>query len=313
MKISRATLMQLAAEHLPMKRCILDYAAVLPPGLRTRLWHRAINAIVFRMNDRPDVVTSNLGIHRSLRCLISPTNPLAFGTPLLIDNEIGSMRLLRELLRYSDCLLDVGANAGMYSFYMRVKNARLPIFCFEPDTKLFRLLRSNIERNKLDIECLPIAMDAKSGPVTFFENLTDSSSGTIVPEDWSKHDLRPIQVPAVSFADFVTRHNLANVCAKVDVEGAEDRFWIGCKPEIDRLSYLLIELLAPAIKRGLPSAIMRESKFNAYYVNNYRLTPIPPDDADNHGRALSLNWLFCRETAAELRGKLARSPFRVLK
>jgi methyltransferase, FkbM family len=305
--------MQLAVERLPAKRHILNYAAMLPPGLRTWFWLRAINAIVTRMNDPPDVVTSNLGIHRSLRCSISPANPLAFGTPLLIDNEIGSIRLLRELLRYSDCFLDIGAHAGMYSFYMRVENVRLPIFCFEPDTKLFGLLRSNIERNKLEIECLPIAMDEKSGRVTFFQNLADSFSGTLVPEDWGRHDLKPIEVPAVSFADFVTTHNLANICAKVDVEGAEDRFWIGCKPEIDRLSYLLIELLAPAIKRGLPSAIMRESNFNAYYVNDYRLTPIPPDDTDNHGHALSLNWLFCRENAAELQGKLAGSPFRVFK
>jgi hypothetical protein len=88
------------------------------------------------MGDRPDAVTSNLGIHRSLRCSISPTNPLAFGTPLLMNNEIGSMLLLRKLLRYSDCFLDVGAHAGMYSFYMRVQGVQLPIF-LEPDPKLF--------------------------------------------------------------------------------------------------------------------------------------------------------------------------------
>jgi FkbM family methyltransferase len=261
------------------------------------------------MRDRPDVVTSNLGIHRSLRCSISPTNPLAFGTPLLMNNEIGSMLLLRKLLRYSDCFLDVGAHAGMYSFFMRVQGVRLPIFCFEPDPKLFDLLRANVERNRLEIECLPIAMDSRSGPVKFFQNLTDNSSGTIVPEDWSIHELKPIEVPAVSFADFVYEHNFTNVCAKVDVEGAEDRFWIGCKPEIDRLGYLLIELLAPSIKRGLPSTIMRESNFNAYYINDYRLTPIPPNDTDNHGHALSLNWLFCRETVAELQTKLADTPF----
>ena len=153
-------------------------------------------------------------------------------------------------------------------------------------------------------------MADKSGKAIFFQNETDDSSGTLVQDDWLQHTLKPIEVDKISFGEFVSKYHLSNVCAKVDVEGAEESFFVGARSSLDRLNYLIIEILGPAVQRGLPSKVISGCNFEAYYINDYNLEYSPSGSFAYV--APFYNWLFCRESPTTLRTKLAGTSFRIV-
>lgn len=289
---------------LPLKAAIVRNAAHLPPALRSKLGVRLLRVVAASCSSLPAELRTNLGISSNLSVTVASSKAeLIFGAPKLHVAERASLELALQLFNYSDCFLDVGANIGLFLFYLRCNaGSKKPIYFFEPDPDLFSALKSNINANKLDsVTGYQWAMSVVSGQTTFFTNKTDNSSGSLVKEDWSNHTLEPIEVQTTSFSDFVHERRLRGICAKVDVEGAEEAFFEGAKSALDRLSYLIIEILGPAVRRKLPTRIIRAG-FQAYYINDFTLeytqsgdfTYVPP----------FYNWLFCREAPTELRGKL---------
>jgi FkbM family methyltransferase len=273
---------------------------------------RFLSAVATRAG-RPVDLDTNLGVDRRLRLRIASSKPsLVFGKPQLFLGERSSLDLALTLVRKSMCFLDVGAHVGLYVFYLRSRDiSSRPIYFFEPDPMLFARLQENVARNGFDhVKGFQVAMAENTGKTTFFRNKTDDSSGTLVKQGWSQHVLEPIEVDRISFGDFVTRHGLEHVCAKVDVEGAEELFLEGAKSDLDRLDYLVIEILGPAVGRGLPLRIMQEGNYQAYYINDYDLEHSP---AGKYTYAAPFyNWLFCRESPAKLRKLLQRTRFRVI-
>ena len=298
---------------LPLKASLLYYAAQLPSALRSKLSIRVLSAINRRTLDRPPLSRTNLGIHSQVDCLIpNQHSELLFGAPRFWTGERSTLALSDALLDHCACYLDVGSNLGIYPLYLCSRGHRAkPIFCFEPDPELVELLRVNIKENGLaNVAVQDVAVSRASGKVRFFANLSDKLSGTLVPDNWTAHTLaKPIEIPSVALSDFVANHRLNAVCAKIDVEGAEDQVWEGLVPSLQRFRFVIMEILGPAIKIGLPRRIIQESGFHAYYIHDYQL---------EHSRDGSFeyvppfyNWLFCRETPQQLKG-LLKPRFKVV-
>jgi FkbM family methyltransferase len=237
---------------------------------------------------------------------------LLFDAPRFFVGERSSLDLAAALLQYCSCLIDVGSNMGLYIFYLRGRDlSTKPIYFFEPDPALFSRLASNISRNGFrNVEGFQVAMAEKVGRANFFQNRTDDSSGSLVEEDWSKHRLEPIAVETTSFSTFVNERKLEHVCAKVDVEGAEELFVNGARSSLDKLSFLIIEILGPAIGRSLPTRVIKEGKVHGYYINDYCLEHSVAGEF--RYVAPFYNWLFCKENPTALRDKLIQTSFRVI-
>ena len=224
---------------------------------RTSLMARFLSAVAARCTCLPADLDTNLGIDQRLRVKISSSKlALLFGAPHLFVGERSSLDLAAALMRYSNCFVDVGSNIGLYIFYLRCRDVSLkPIYFFEADPNLFLSLKKNIIRNGLlNVEGFQVAVADKVGKAIFFQNRTDDNSGTLIKEDWSRHLLQPIEVNKTSFAAFVKERELQNICAKVDVEGAEELFFDGARSSLDKLNFLIIEILGPAIGRNFPAS-----------------------------------------------------------
>jgi hypothetical protein len=91
---------------------------------------------------------------------------------------------------------------------------------------------------------------------------------------------------------------------KVDVENAEASFIDGAATEHERIKFLLIELLEPAIRSGIVSRLIHEWGVQAYYINDHSLEH--STDGSFEYTAPQYNWLFCKldphQLAARLRG-----------
>ncbi len=298
---------------LPAKCSIAKGGATLSPSFRTLLTARFLSAVAARCACLPADLDTNLGIDQRLRVKISSSkSALLFGAPHLFVGERSSLDLASALLKYSDCFIDVGSNIGLYIFYLRCRDlSAKPIYYFEADPDLFSSLKANISRNGLqNAEGFSVAMAEKVGKSIFFKNKTDDSSGTLIKEDWSKHLLQRIEVDTTTFAAFVKERQLKNLLAKVDVEGAEQLFLDGAKSSFDKLNFLIIEMLGPAVGRKIPARLIREGNFHAYYINDYRLEHSPSGDFTYVEPFY--NWLFCRESPASLREKLIGTRFQVI-
>jgi FkbM family methyltransferase len=82
---------------------------------------------------------------------------------------VPEFRLVPPLCRplKEGCLVDVGANLGVYTLLLRASSP-LPIIAYEPQPFLFRLLQQNIEHNRLsEIEARNRACGSQRGEIPF--------------------------------------------------------------------------------------------------------------------------------------------------
>ena len=101
--------------------------------------------------------------------------------------------------------------------------------------------------------------------------MSDRLSSSLTEMFRVTHDTIETDVEVVSFGDFCRRERLENVCAKVDIEGAEFEFLEGARDDLWRMSFLIIEVLGPAISKGFVQALRKASGMEAYYINDRRL------------------------------------------
>jgi FkbM family methyltransferase len=76
-------------------------------------------------------------------------------------------------------IIDAGANIGMASLYFRKLYPQAKILAFEPDPMIFTVLKANVERNRLDIQCVNAAVDESTGTKNFFTGAECSASGSL--------------------------------------------------------------------------------------------------------------------------------------
>lgn len=296
---------------LPFKYTILNFVAALPTKFKSEYVFRVTSNISQYCDPNYEVI-SNLGINDNLKIRVKISNSVqAFGNPELYKSEISTLELCSNLLRHADSFLDIGAHIGYFCFYLENKNInRTPLHFFEPDPDLFSNLKSNIEANKLsNINGSDIALSDKNGELTFFKNLNDSSSGSIKNTFNTIHKLREIKVRTSTFDNYVEHLPYNKYILKVDVESAEFEFIKGAEKEIEKVQYLIIELLQESIDNNFPLLMIEKYNFNAYYINNFEL--FESKKGEYKYQDPFYNWLFTKDSKEELALKLKGTQFKI--
>jgi FkbM family methyltransferase len=298
---------------VPGREGLLTAAALAPPGWRSASFHRVCSALAQRTTFSRATLQTNLGIHRDLRCDVAASNGIAlFGRPGHYVGERAPLALAARLSQACDTFLDVGANLGYFTFLVNAEGRRdLPIHAFEPDETLARRLTENVRRNGLtSVVVHQCAVGAIDGEATFYANESDPLSGSLTTDFAGKHDVRPTAVRVERFSTIADRLGFRAACAKVDVEGAEFDFMAGAIGALDRIQFLVIEVLAPAHHRSFVPALMAAGAFQAYYIDDFSLEHSV--DGSFRDRPSEYNWLFCRKTPDALRERLRGTPFSVV-
>jgi FkbM family methyltransferase len=297
---------------LPCRRAVLRAAVRLPPVLRSAVSYRLLTAVARRTLSSGTMGGANFGISSQLRCEVPADRTLAlFGKPDLYRGERASLDLAVRLAASADAFLDIGAHLGFFTFLVRARGRRdLPIHFFEPDPVLYDLLDRNVRANALErVFGHNLAVGARDGTATFYLNRSDSFSGSLTTLFAATHDVTPATVAVRSFASIAGELGFEHACVKVDVEGAEREFLDGAASSLDRVAFLIMEVLAPAVSGGFVAAMMQRTGFFAYYINDYNLEH--SGDGGFTSRPDEYNWLFCRQPPATLRQTLHGSRFRL--
>lgn len=293
---------------LPFKLSILKIAALLPPFLKSKSVFRVVSNIATYCNQNT-IVKSNFGINNNYRIDVSISHPIAaFGTPKLYTQEYATLFLSKELLKHSDAFIDVGANLGYFCFYIDEHNtSKKPLHFFEPDKILYEHLQKNKQKNNKNFIGYPLAISNINGPITFYRNLTDDSSGSIKNTFEDKHQLQAVTIDSISFEKFSDSIEEKKLLLKVDVEGAEFEFLEGASNRMQNLEFLIIELLQDSIDKNFPELMIEKYNYSAYYINNFNL------EFSKAGEYKYVspyyNWMFTKHKPSELSILLKDSPF----
>src|SRR5207249_1004180 len=140
-----------------------------------------------------ELIRTNMGIDRRYSCLIPRSHSnVIFGRPDLDVGERGPLELAAVLPQESDAFVDIGANVGYFTFYVRCRlPTRKPIYFFEPDPDLYGLIERNVALSSLvNVHGSSNAVAAKTGRVNFYKNLSDSLSGSLETIFMTKHELQ---------------------------------------------------------------------------------------------------------------------------
>ena len=153
-------------------------------------------------------------------------------------------KFAREMAEQSkiDTVVDVGAGAGEFSFYMY--NLVEHIYAIEPEPRVYAELEDNINEFKLwKIKPFRLALSNKNGRTNL--NIHSRGGHALAKEKTDKS----IKVPCKTLATFIKENKIKKIdIFKTDAENAEDLFFFQSDFEFvaPRIKYIIGEHLAAA-------------------------------------------------------------------
>lgn len=152
-----------------------------------------------------------------------------------LSNEIHlSERLLERQPNKNLLIVDVGANIGVFSLTLANRHKSCRYLAIEPHPKIFRILKANIKRNKLDVKTLNIAL-GPSNAVAYISNKHADDMNQVLKEPSKK----TIQIQSHTLDSLV---NERVFLLKIDVEGMEKAVLDGAHSTLSNVENIIIEV-----------------------------------------------------------------------
>jgi FkbM family methyltransferase len=151
---------------------------------------------------------------------------------LYCDDWVSALRSLPQSL-----VLDVGANAGLFSHLAFCVNPGAEIIAFEPLPVMVERINASKQRNKMNLQCIPKAVGRTSGVATL-----ESPHGY----DGTSRICTSGQPTGQTFEVAITTldqelKGRSVLLMKIDVEGFEEEVIAGAAETLARTKFLIIE------------------------------------------------------------------------
>lgn len=134
-------------------------------------------------------------------------------------------------------VIDVGADAGLFSMAAQLRGAK--VHSFEPDPQSFTALRENAKLKFINI--YPAAVSAKSGPARFFLAGSSGDSSLLEPD----FPVADISVEAITLDDWAQK-NIGSTekvaLLKVEAEGGEPEALLGAESLLTRVDWVSVDV-----------------------------------------------------------------------
>lgn len=144
--------------------------------------------------------------------------PRAFTHYELVDkNEV-----VRAMDKKPGVFIDIGANIGLFSFYLLQERPHSKIFAFEPFPKLFYCLKKTCEENDFkSVELSQLALSNGPGKTWLYLD-EENDGGHSLIESKVNSSPKKIEIELTSLDMWKSQKNISEISAiKIDVQGAE--------------------------------------------------------------------------------------------
>ena len=187
----------------------------------------------------------------------------------LLQYEVATQRLLRRLLPRTQCFLDIGANAGAYTFAAALQPHRPRVHAFEPEPYNLAWLRRNVQINDLrNVAVYGVALADESGTSLLFLPSWGHGTSTLVERALVERAGGAVEVAVTTLDEWAANQELQRVdVIKTDTEGTEDRVLRGGRTLIERdRPFIICEVWPdPRIEEALTS-LLDELGYLAYHL-----------------------------------------------
>lgn len=167
------------------------------------------------------------GLASGYRICVSPSQHLGY---LLGTHESHLQKIIRQYVAAGDTVYDIGANLGYVTLSLaKCVGAHGRVVAFEPVAQTARLLRENVQTNRLaNVSVVESAASDQCGEATI-RIANNPSMASLV---WHKEDpsATAMVVKTVAIDQLVASGEIDRPSfVKIDVEGAEDRVLMGMR------------------------------------------------------------------------------------
>jgi FkbM family methyltransferase len=195
----------------------------------------------------------------------------------LYGDEIKIIKFLIKNFKENDIFYDVGANYGFYTCLAQEFITEGEIHAFEPNPKIFRLLKENSRLDILKNTFLnEVALSDKTGETEFYDREVNRHSGgsSLIKHPHFKR-YKTIKVKTITLAEYILNHKPPTIM-KIDVEGGE--------PFVLKGALKLLQECSPTIIiEFIPDDLHREA-IDILLNNGYEIFRL-----DNDGNLVSVN------------------------
>jgi FkbM family methyltransferase len=100
-------------------------------------------------------------------------------------------RLHGVTINDGDCILDIGANTGLFVLFLNKIGVKASVYAFEPAPATFQVLSKNVEAyNRLPVEIFNVGLGREAGTAQFTYYPRFSNASTFFPDDSHENVLR---------------------------------------------------------------------------------------------------------------------------
>lgn len=143
-------------------------------------------------------------------------------------HSIEKIEKLVEAIDLDRCetILDVGANTGLFAYFVKNKYPESFIYIFEPDEKLWPIIHANLSKdNKYEVVKYAVT-DTDNDNITFYINTQSAQTNSTIKEAVSivveENSIIEKQVETITLDTFCKLRNIKNVdVLKIDIQGNE--------------------------------------------------------------------------------------------
>lgn len=133
-------------------------------------------------------------------------------------------------------VLDVGANAGVFTHWVWTQNPNTELVVFEPLPKMAEKIQKWQERTQAHLAFQKAAVSDHCGTAVFYAATDDDTSASLQPDSPKSMEL---SVPLVTLDSVVPDKPI--LLAKIDVEGCECEVLRGAQKTLANTRFILIE------------------------------------------------------------------------
>lgn len=209
-----------------------------------------------------------------------------------------SMQLWIELCTSASCVMDIGANTGIYALVTKTLNPQAKVYAFEPIPRTYNKLVENVKANNFDVTCESIALSDEDGQFSIFDPDTEHNNlATLNPDVASKNNLsRQIPVVTRKLSTYIREHHIKKIdLIKIDVEGHEPNVLEGMEEYLDLMKpTLLIEINSDEMGAQIESLLKGKGYLYFNIDEKSRIDLVPHLVKSYHN-----NYLICSRQVAE--------------
>lgn len=211
-----------------------------------------------------------------------------------------SISLWIELCKISNCILDIGANTGVYSLIAKTINPSAKVYAFEPVKRVFDKLILNVKLNKYDVTCEEFAVSSYDGKgVIYDQDIEHIYSVCVNKNIMPSANVVKTEINTIRIETYVKQKKIPKVnLIKIDVETHEAEVLKGMGDYLGQMRpVILVEVLNDEVGKKIEEIL--EGKNYLYFNINEKTTPL---QVEHITKSKDYNYLICsREIAQRLK------------